>query len=136
MPAAPGATPRKMLPPPITMATSTPSRVTSAISATIRSITSRLIPYASAPISASPDSLSRMRLYAGAVAGAGAAATAAIGATATGELIGGLRELVRAAIVPAPRVSRSGLRHRCDLGREIVFLLLETLADDVEIEAV
>jgi hypothetical protein len=44
MPAAPGATPRKMLPPPMTMAICTPLRRTSAISATMRSIVSRSMP--------------------------------------------------------------------------------------------
>jgi hypothetical protein len=44
MPAAPGATPRKMLPPPMTIAISTPRSCTSPISATMRSMTSRLMP--------------------------------------------------------------------------------------------
>src|SRR5690349_24086957 len=64
--AEPGATPRKMLPPPITVAISTPMRDTCAISATIDSMVCRLMPYASSPIRASPDSLRRMRLYFGA----------------------------------------------------------------------
>src|SRR6185503_2412096 len=66
MPAAPGARPRKMLPPPITTATSTPMRDTCAISPTIASIVCRLMPYASSPIRASPDSFSMTRLYFGA----------------------------------------------------------------------
>src|SRR5881227_1894523 len=65
MPAAPGATPRKMLPPPMTMPISTPRRETWATSVTIASIVCRLIPYGSSPIRASPDSLRRIRLYLG-----------------------------------------------------------------------
>src|SRR5688572_197229 len=65
MPAAPGATPRKMLPPPITTPSSTPRRDTWAISATIASIVWRLMPKGSSPIKASPESLRRMRLYFG-----------------------------------------------------------------------
>src|SRR2546421_3308177 len=65
MPAAPGATPRKMLPPPITMPISTPRRDTCATSATIASIVWRLMPKGSSPIRASPDSLSRILLYFG-----------------------------------------------------------------------
>ena len=42
--ASPGATPRKMLPPPMTMAICTLARSTSAISATIRSMVSRSMP--------------------------------------------------------------------------------------------
>src|SRR5687768_15353768 len=68
MPAAPGATPRKMLPPPITTPSSTPRRDTCASSATIASIVWRLMPKGSSPISASPESLSRMRLYLGVTA--------------------------------------------------------------------
>ena len=44
MPAAPGATPRKMLPPPITAPISTPIRTTVAISPTMASMVCRLIP--------------------------------------------------------------------------------------------
>src|SRR2546421_12026680 len=65
MPAAPGARPRKMLPPPITTPISTPRRATCATSATMPSMVCRLMPKASSPISASPESLSRMRLYLG-----------------------------------------------------------------------
>src|SRR5918999_4108080 len=65
MPAAPGATPRKMLPPPITTPSSTPRRDTWASSATIASIVWRLMPNGSSPIKASPESLRRMRLYFG-----------------------------------------------------------------------
>src|ERR671914_418974 len=68
MPAAPGATPRKMLPPPITTPSSTPRRDTWASSATIASIVWRLMPKGSSPIKASPESLSRMRLYLGVTA--------------------------------------------------------------------
>jgi hypothetical protein len=62
MPTEPPATPRKMLPPPMTIATSQPSWVTSCTSRTIRTMVARLMPYASSPIKASPESLSRMRL--------------------------------------------------------------------------
>src|SRR5687767_5555351 len=65
MPAAPGATPRKMFPPPMTTPSSTPRRATCAISATIASIVCRLMPKGSSPIRASPESLRRMRLYFG-----------------------------------------------------------------------
>src|SRR3954471_17463462 len=65
MPAAPGATPRKMLPPPMTAPISTPRRDTCATSSTMASIVARLMPYGSSPIRASPDSLSRIRLYFG-----------------------------------------------------------------------
>src|SRR5260221_7501649 len=68
MPAAPGATPRKMLPPPITVAISTPRRATWAISATMPSMVWRLMPNGSSPIRASPESLSRTRLYFGVTA--------------------------------------------------------------------
>src|SRR5581483_9616600 len=70
MPAAPGATPRKMLPPPMTMPISTPRRDTCATSATMFSIVCRLMPNGSSPISASPDSFSRIRLYLGVTAAA------------------------------------------------------------------
>jgi hypothetical protein len=51
-----------MLPPPITTASSTPSATTSPMSATMRSMVWRLMPKASLPIRASPDSFSRTRL--------------------------------------------------------------------------
>src|SRR5688572_1523555 len=54
-----------MLPPPITTPSSTPRRDTWAISATIVSMVWRLMPNGSSPISASPESLSRIRLYFG-----------------------------------------------------------------------
>src|SRR5882672_1068475 len=63
IPAAPGATPRKILPPPITTAISSPSAATWPISPTMRSMVARLIPKGSSPMRASPLSLSRMRLY-------------------------------------------------------------------------
>src|SRR6185437_12534638 len=68
MPAAPGATPRKMLPPPMTTPISTPRRDTCATSATMFSIVWRLMPNGSSPIRASPDSLRRIRLYLGVTA--------------------------------------------------------------------
>jgi hypothetical protein len=61
-------TPRKMLPPPTTTATSTPRSWTALISSAMARATFTSTPYACAPISASPDALSRMRLKAGAPA--------------------------------------------------------------------
>src|SRR3954468_19560382 len=65
MPRADSDTPRKMLPPPTTTATSTPRRAVSAISPATWVRTSGLMPYPWLPISASPEILRRMRLYAG-----------------------------------------------------------------------
>jgi len=67
MPTEPPATPRKMFPPPITTATCTPMFTTSATSSTMRTMVARLMPKASSPISASPDSFNKMRLWAGRV---------------------------------------------------------------------
>ena len=44
MPTEPPATPRKMLPPPMTTATSKPSCVTSCTSRTMRTMVARLMP--------------------------------------------------------------------------------------------
>ena len=96
MPAAPCETPRKMLPPPMTIATCTPSSATSFTSRTMRSTVSRLIPKASAPMSASPDSLSRMRGYAGCagvLASAFAASAWSVPATSVG-FAGGVRSVI------------------------------------------
>src|SRR6266513_661828 len=109
IPAAPGATPRKILPPPITTAISSPSAATWAISPTMRSIVARLIPKESSPIRASPLSLSRMRLY---------FADAAI----SGSFFGLVFILLRFA----------HLLH--DFGGEIARSLLDALAHDVEHE--
>src|SRR5437762_11559105 len=141
MPAAPGATPRKMLPPPMTTAICTPSRTTSAISATMRSIVSRLMPYASSPVSASPDSLSKMRRYAGCAATVG---TAASGAATVGALFGGLMtysrlfDVERSLFKEDARVytKPSGARHRRHLGGKIILSLFDALADDKQHEAV
>src|ERR1041384_1408495 len=65
MPRDDSDTPRKMFPPPTTTATSTPSLAVSAISPATWVRTSGLIPYPCCPISASPEILRRMRLYAG-----------------------------------------------------------------------
>src|SRR5262245_3485132 len=54
-----------MLPPPITAPISTPRLATVATSSTIISIVWRLMPKGSSPISASPESLRRTRLYFG-----------------------------------------------------------------------
>src|ERR1700682_4125535 len=108
MPAAPAATPRNSSPPPMTTAICTPSRTTSPISATMRSMTSRLMPYASSPISASPESLSSTRLYAGSVRAAGLLGRG----TMMGVLIRG-----------------SGPLHRPHFGGEVIFFSLEPFAD-------
>src|SRR5580765_4496416 len=65
MPSAPGASPRKMLPPPITTPISTPRRETCATSETMFRMVCRLMPYGSSPIRASPESLRRILLYFG-----------------------------------------------------------------------
>src|SRR6188768_3898026 len=116
MPAAPGATPRKMLPPPMTMAICTPARRTSPISATILSIVSRSMPYCDSPMSASPDSLTRMRPYAGSLAGLTAEATEASG--------------VEVMATPLR------FRHGRDFRGEVVLFLLDALANDEQREAV
>src|SRR5712675_1647565 len=66
MPCAEAARPRKMLPPPMTSAISTPSARTSAISEAMRSMTPGSMPKPVSPMRASPESLSRMRLKRGA----------------------------------------------------------------------
>src|SRR5512143_1648064 len=58
-----------MLPPPITRPTWTPAFTTSAISAAVRFTTPGSMPNPCSPISASPLSLSRMRLYLSPVSG-------------------------------------------------------------------
>src|SRR3984893_5909005 len=116
MPAAPGATPRKMFPPPMTTAICTPSRTTSPISATMRSITSRLMPYASSPISASPESLSSTRRYAGSLR------------TLTGLGRGAMMGVLM-------RRERSGLCHCRHFGGKVIFFSFEPLADDEKREA-
>src|ERR1700720_3278883 len=63
MPTAEPDTPRKMLPPPITMQISTPSACTDWISLAMRPTISGSRPYSRAPISASPDSFKRTRGY-------------------------------------------------------------------------
>src|SRR5512132_517225 len=65
MPTALAAMPRKMLPPPMTMATCTPSAVTSRTSAPTRSRTGGSIPYPWFPASASPESFRTIRRYTG-----------------------------------------------------------------------
>src|SRR5262249_30709814 len=57
--------PRNRLPPPTTIEHCTPSECTSLISPAIRLIVSGSTPYSCSPISASPDSLSRIRWYIG-----------------------------------------------------------------------
>src|SRR6266550_3150498 len=116
MPAAPGATPRKMFPPPMTTAICTPSRTTSPISATMRSMTSRLMPYASSPISASPESLSSTRRYAGSLR------------TLTGLGRGAMMGVLM-------RRERSGLCHCRHFRGKVIFFSFEPLADDEKREA-
>src|SRR5437879_4464728 len=73
MPCADAASPRKMLPPPMTTATSTPRARTSATSEAMFSSVAGSMPKPPAPMSASPDSLSRIRLKRGLAAGAASA---------------------------------------------------------------
>src|SRR5579871_1652801 len=70
MPRAAAARPRKMLPPPTTMATSTPRLSTAATSAAIACTDSGSVPYSRSPISASPESFRRTRRKTGARSGA------------------------------------------------------------------
>src|ERR1700745_3895442 len=56
-----------MLPPPMTMAIWTPVRCTSTISSAIRAMVSGSIPVRRPPMSASPESLRRTRLYRGCI---------------------------------------------------------------------
>ena len=56
-------TPRKMLPPPIVSATSTPRSTTSFTSWAMAASVGGEMPYFASPMSASPESLRRMRLY-------------------------------------------------------------------------
>src|SRR5437763_17181348 len=65
MPSVEAETPRKMLPPPMTMPTSTPSSMTSFTSPAICCKVLGEMPYFPSPISASPLSLRRMRLNRG-----------------------------------------------------------------------
>src|ERR1039457_4389909 len=125
MPTEPPATPRKMLPPPMTTATSQPSCVTSWTSRTMRTIVARLMPYASSPIKASPESLSRMRLY------------AAMAPFSWFVVLCSAKSIRPATWLRAP-LPRSGALGggdlRRDLGREIAGLLLDALANDIERE--
>ena len=57
--------PRKIFPPPTTMAISTPLLAAAAISLAYWRVVSMFMPYSSSPINASPDSLSKSRLYFG-----------------------------------------------------------------------
>src|SRR5678816_4431260 len=63
MPAVEAETPRKMFPPPITTATCTPAFTTSPISWAMRTSVGGWMPYLPSPMSASPESLRRMRRY-------------------------------------------------------------------------
>src|ERR1051326_2136801 len=65
MPSVAAVTPRKILPPPMTIAISTPRRCTSAISSAMAASVSASMPVRRPPMSASPESLRRMRLYLG-----------------------------------------------------------------------
>src|SRR5437016_8946724 len=88
-----------MLPPPITMASSTWSRTTWAMSSTMPSIVVRLMPNDCSPISASPESFRSTRRYR------------------------------RSLFIASPFGAAGGQRRRCsDFGREIVLSLLDALA--------
>src|SRR6266568_3901837 len=65
MPSVAPETPRKMLPPPMVSATSTPISTTSFTSCAMAVSVFGEMPYLPSPMSASPDSLRRMRLYRG-----------------------------------------------------------------------
>src|SRR3989442_7373703 len=65
MPSVAAVTPRKMWPPPTTMAISTPSLWTATISSAMLASVSASMPVRRPPIKASPESFSRMRLYFG-----------------------------------------------------------------------
>src|SRR3954449_5333761 len=67
-----------MLPPPTTTATSTPRACTRRTCSAIAAIRSLSAPYSSGPISASPDSLRRMRAKAGSPPAAGSTSSRAI----------------------------------------------------------
>src|SRR5665647_630067 len=136
MPTEPPATPRKMLPPPITMATCTPIFTTSATSSTILTMVARLMPKASSPIRASPDSFSKIRLWAG-------WATDMKGSLNNGLSVPTLRcsrarrrglARVRKAGGPFnPSGAGLGGRHLSGhFGREVVHLLLDALAHHVK----
>src|SRR6266850_5589059 len=65
MPLVAPLTPRKMLPPPMTMTIWTPSLCTSTISSAMSERVSASMPFRDPPMSASPESLRRIRLYLG-----------------------------------------------------------------------
>src|SRR5437868_1978971 len=65
MPSVAAVTPRKMLPPPMTMAISTPVRCTWTISSAMLASVSASMPVRRPPISASPESFRRTRPYLG-----------------------------------------------------------------------
>src|SRR3954454_17205497 len=100
MPWADAAMPRKMLPPPMTMATSTPEARTSAISDAMPSRVGGSMPKPALPMRASPDNFSRIRLKRGAA---------------------------EAMEPPRGWLRQSGLLG--NLGGEVVLLLFQTLAE-------
>src|SRR5687767_14117142 len=115
----------------------------------MRSMTSRLMPYASLPISASPESLSRMRRYAGAASGWFAAFGTAASVAAFGGFMRNLRQRgfgsTGSASIPF-RSSHRGLllvyaprrrpRHLRHLVGEIILPLRDAFADDINRERV
>src|SRR5690242_19974864 len=130
--------PRKMFPPPMTTATSTPSRTTSAISSAMRPIVSGSMPYPWPPASASPDSLSRMRRYAAAGPGAAMGGLALAHLEAGEPLhhdalahLGG--RLVHHVLHPglARRVADERLLHQAGLGVELLELAVDDLVEDL-----
>src|SRR5262245_48233402 len=136
MPAALAAMPRKMLPPPITMATWTPSSVTSRISAPTRSSTGGSIPYPWSPASASPESFRTIRRYRGRPA-ASAAATGSASDPEAGESlddhplarlgVGQVDEVLDLRL-PA-RVLDERLFEQALLGEELLELALDNLVE-------
>src|ERR1041385_3018950 len=117
MPSVAPLTPRKMLPPPITIATSTSMVWASATSSAMRARVAGSMPYCRSPIRASPESLRRTREY-----------FAPIEAGVYTK---------RAGVAPAQTIAnRNGLllvRH--DFGHEVIALLLDAFAELVTVEA-
>ena len=93
----------------------------------MRTMVARLMPKASSPIRASPESLSRMRLYAGIRAGSGRKRRR--------ECKGRGRSRPGPGAWPQGLLALGGGHLRGDLGREVVDLLLDALTDHVEREA-
>src|SRR5262249_10620243 len=125
-----------MLPPPMTMATCTPSSMTSRISAPTRSRTGGSIPYPWSPASASPESFRTMRRYRGRPA-ASAAVTGSASDPETGEPlddhplarlgVGQVDEVLDLRF--AARVLDERLLEQALLGEELLELALDDLVE-------